>query len=403
MRLRLELLLGLVAFVALILVAVAAGNRERGALSTDLRASSFVSGPTGYQGLAEVLEQSGATVTRWRQRLQRLDTARARGATVVVAQPVTALTAGEVVHLLALRDAGAHVLVAGTNNDVVMRCAGFVIDPLVSDSAGVVGADGQVRTGVYGVLEEVADSARTMRTDMGAREPCPEVMVTRADTILRTPGDSIVGITLHGDDGAGTLTLLSAASVLSNAGLKVRGLPEEVVREVRARSPRVFFDEYHHDEGDGGTMGGVTLAWSLRHPAGWMLWQLAIVGLVAFLATAWRLGPVRAVIPRQRRSPLEHVRALATALGAAKGHDVAIAALIRGLHRRLATASGESRRRPARDAWRAWLAALPGRLRDPAQRETATRLARLAEPGQTDAAVRTAAHTVEDVWEALHR
>jgi hypothetical protein len=113
---------------------------------------------------------------------------------------------------------------------------------------------------------------------------------------------------------------------------------------------------------------------------------------------------VRAAIPRQRRSPLEHVRALATALSAAKGHDVAIAALMRGLQRRLAAASGDARRRGAgRDTWRAWLAALPQRMRDPAQRETATRLARFAEPGQTDAAVRAAAHTVEDVWEALHR
>ncbi len=55
------------------------------------------------------------------------------------------------------------------------------------------------------------------------------------------------------------------------------------------------------------------------------------VGVIALLFGAVRFGPPRPAIPRKRRSPLEHVRALATALAAAHGHDVAVATIIRGL------------------------------------------------------------------------
>ena len=113
---------------------------------------------------------------------------------------------------------------------------------------------------------------------------------------------------------------------------------------------QVLFEEYHHGFGAAGSLAGAVLAWSKSSPWGWLVWQGAIVGLVALLFGAVRFGLARPAIARTRRSPLEHVRALATALAAARGHDVAIAAIVRGLRRRLLPPALRSR-----GDWRLWL------------------------------------------------
>jgi hypothetical protein len=144
------------------------------------------------------------------------------------------------------------------------------------------------------------------------------------------------------------------------------------------------------------------LSWSVRHPAGWFVWQLALVGLVALLASGVRFGPVVRSIPRRRRSALEHVRALATALAAARGHDVAVGAIVRGLRRRLAPASHRGApSRPARDDWQAWLDSLVRHAPTAKAEDRARVLRRLASANQPNAAVRAAANAVEDLWEEL--
>ena len=90
------------------------------------------------------------------------------------------------------------------------------------------------------------------------------------------------------------------------------------------------------------------LDWSTRSPWGWVVWQLAAVGVIALLASGVRFGPVRRAIERRRRSPLEHVRALATALAAARGHDVAVRLMVQGLRRRLSRGGRPARARPGR-------------------------------------------------------
>ena len=142
----------------------------------------------------------------------------------------------------------------------------------------------------------------------------------------------------------------------------------------------------------------VTLDWSARHPLGWMTWQLIVVGLLALLVGGIRFGPIRAAIVRQRRSPLEHVRALATALSAARGHREAVGAMVRGLRRRLAAHSGGA---TARDDWRAWLTALVARAPNAKVRANAERLVALANDSQPDTAVLDAANAVEDLWLSL--
>src|SRR5437867_179509 len=85
-------------------------------------------------------------------------------------------------------------------------------------------------------------------------------------------------------------------------------------------------------------------SWRRRIPcsrpsaAGWALLQLMGVGLVAVAMAAVRFGPAQAVIDRRRRSPLEHVEALAASLEGAGGVDTTVALIVAGLRRRLGRA-----------------------------------------------------------------
>jgi hypothetical protein len=138
-----------------------------------------------------------------------------------------------------------------------------------------------------------------------------------------------------------------------------------------------------------------TVSWSLRSPWGWAAWQLTVVGLIALLASGIRFGPTWSVISRRRRSPLEHVRALATALAAAHGHGVAIETLIGGLRRRLSSGAA-----PRGDA-HGWLETLVASLRSSKARAAARTLLDLTARPEDASSVLVAAHAVEDVWEEL--
>jgi hypothetical protein len=162
------------------------------------------------------------------------------------------------------------------------------------------------------------------------------------------------------------------------------------------RYTRVVFDEYHHGFGRGGSLAGSVLSWTLRSPWGWAAWQVAVVGLLALITGGIRFGPVASIIRRERRSPLEHVRALATALAATHGQAVATRLIVRGLERRLSGVGRGAHPDPA-----TWLASLAPTLRTSKARSAVERLQLLISGPQRPDAVLEAAHAVEDVWEDL--
>jgi hypothetical protein len=119
----------------------------------------------------------------------------------------------------------------------------------------------------------------------------------------------------------------------------------------------------------------------------------ALGGLVA---SGVRFGPVRSVIARRRRSPLEHVRALATALAAARGHDTAVRLMLQGLRRRLSRAG-----RPGPADLDRWLAGLGPAVRsDRGRQALATLLAHHRRPPSREG-VLEAATAVETLWDEL--
>ncbi len=407
MRARTEVAIALGASAALIVIAFAAGRGARAGDDPDTRASSFVAGREGVRALADAAERVGVPVERWRERPQRYSerrqAARApRSETFVVLAPSRAVSPAERTAIVRLlnQPAGANLVLANDPNRRTVSCFGFERKGSVFDSSRVsppgVVADGNAAW-THAHFIPANDSAETDDEGIDA-EPCPSVAVQQVDTLLATARREPVVLRLTTRPHARTVLLVADVSLLRNRTLRTSSTAPFLLDAVLPRNGRLIFDEFHQGFDKGGSMLGVALAWSARHPLGWMTWQLIAVGLLALLVSGVRFGPVRAAIARQRRSPLEHVRALATALAAARGHREAVGAMVRGLRRRLSANTGAA---ASRDDWRPWLASLVARAPNAKARASAERLQQLSNDSKPETAVLSAANAVEDLWHSL--
>lgn len=400
MRPRTEAAIGLGAIMLLAALAAALGLRKSRPEQLDPRASSYLPGPRGERALADALIRLGLRVERFRRRPRQLQGGQDSTTRSILAliDPVTGISATEVQDILAWQawPTGGDLLLAGPGTRPVMRCFGFRPDRRPGDSLRIRApgdwpAVSAVLAGSTDTL--VTDSSRV--ADAGVTS-CLVPPIARVDTLLVSVTGRVVALRLTREDLDRRVVLLADAELLRNRSLRETEAGPFALRLFAGAYDRVIFDEAHQGFGEGGSLADATLAWSLRSPWGWLAWQLAVVGLLALLAGAVRFGPVRSVIQRRRRSPLEHVRALATALAAARGHDVAIGAVVQGLHRRLLPAGQRSRA-----DWRAWVEHLANNVRSTRARDAARTLQSLTRPGQPPEGVLQAANAVEDVWEEL--
>lgn len=395
MRPRAELALGAALLLALGIGAAALGSRRARVTDGDLRRSSYLAGPAGARGFAEALERLGVEVVRHRRAVEWLDSLPADSGTVVaVLEPSTGLEAAEARVLSELR---TDLLLAGSAADPAMTCLGYRV-MAQSAPAVVVAPPGAVGrfAPVYAELvrhlaRSVTDSSR--RGD-GADVTCVVPEPAAVDTLLRTEGGRAVALALHYGSGR-RVTLVADGGLFTNRALRETAAGPFALGLVVPGYGRVVFDERHHGYEIAGSLAGATLDWSLRSPWGWAVWQLAVVGILALLAAGVRFGPARTVIVRRRRSPLEHVRALATALAAARGHDTATRLLAQGLRRRLGRGGGH------RGDLDAWLDGLAPSLRTGRGRTALAELTTLTRhPAGSDGVLR-AALAVETLWEEL--
>lgn len=404
MQPRTSTALGLGALGVLIALGAALGRRGNSGVEQDLRASSYLAGPAGVRGLAEALPRLGVTVERSRRTLRSLvEEAPGSGTALVLLHPDIDLEGSEV-QLLADWTAGSDgpdLVLAGSQAAPLMHCFGFTVEERRFGDGHAIRSPiaGERWPEVSGVLAArgesvVSDSSRQADATVTS---CTVVPALQIDTLLMTRTGRVAALRIHRGDRDGSVTLLSDAVLLENRAVRETAAGPFALGLFVGRYQRVIFEERSHGFGDEGSLLGATLAWSRSSPWGWAAWQLALVGLCGLIAGAFRFGPVRPAIARARRSPLEHVRALATALAAARGHDVAIGAMIRGLRRRLLP-SGQ---RPAGE-WRSWLAHLVANTRSARARDAAQLLVTLSRPGQSPDGVLRAANAVEDVWEELH-
>lgn len=189
------------------------------------------------------------------------------------------------------------------------------------------------------------------------------VFATVSNAAARAPRPAAVGFPY----GRGRVVVVADPDLLRNDVIRVCEWNADVVA-VRmleylsardgGRRSRLVFDEYHQGYGlHPGTIRAIT-AYLGRTASGHVLAQLALAGVVLLLAVGPRSLPPRDEGRIQRRSPLEHVDALARAYAQVGATRTAVLRLLHGVRRRL--------RRLGRD-----LAGAPdGVFLDHAERET---------------------------------
>jgi hypothetical protein len=298
------------------------------------------------------------------------------------------LSSMDAARLNAWQASGGNVLAAGAGASAYFRCYGLMA---LQQYGGQTLFHGDTILVNASVMPLQGERQPGSTSDAVACSAGPY----RADTLLALTTGEPAALRIRPDSG-GVVILVADGGLFANRKVRESAAGEFTLGLVSGSFSHVLVDEYHQGFGPGGGMWRATRRWLASTPAGWAILQLGIVAAVALLFGAVRFGPARHVIERRRRSPLEHVHALATALAAARGHDVAVSLMVRGLRRRL------SRGTTGRDASTMdWLATLPGRARTERGRAAAERLMTLSR-GRADAhGVRDAALAVEDVWQDL--
>jgi hypothetical protein len=387
-----ELLL-LIGFAAALLLAGLLGRRTA-PQGIDWRRSTFLTTWHGARALTDALEVMGVTVERRRYPLFGIaeDAGRAGDVLCILepAAPMTLEERREVTHLLA---SGGRVVLAGATG--VERRFGVGIVPLADLDEQVDSLPVRRPVGV-GTLPGAEAVLGRGRPAVGERADM--LVPQRVDTLLVARNGRVVAAR-YGFSGGGAALVLADGRWVANGVLRDTDAGALVIPWIMELEPRrVIVDEYHQGFGRRGAIFTAAFGWLLRAPAGWAVLQLVFAGLVALTAAAIRFGPALRVVVRARRSPMEHLDAMAAGLERSGGHQTAVDLLGWGLYRRLQRGGA-----PVSAARRAeWLAAVARSADRPETQRAVKRLrALMREPGGGEERVLHTAQAVEDVWEAL--
>jgi hypothetical protein len=398
MRPRTELALAAGLLLVLGVLAVALGSRRSQPEPSESPRSTYLTGPGGASAFAEAASRLGLAVERFRRPTASLAAPDSAPRSVVaLLGPSQPLTATESRHLL---DLPADLLLAGPATATAVRCLGYQVslrkwtDPAATRAPE--DAEHLPSPRVWAVL--TPHSARSLVDSAGyegRKVRCEVPEPTRVDTLLETVRDRLVAVRLW-YPGDRAVTIVADDRLFRNRTLRHTAAGAWTLGLVSPRYRRMVVDEFHHGYQATGSLTAAAFTWSLGSPWGWVVWQLTAVGVIALLASGIRFGPVRSAIERRRRSPMEHVRALATALAAARGHDVAVRLMIQGLRRRLSRGG-----RPAAADVDTWLEGLRPSLRTARGREALESLTAVTRRPPDADSVLVAANAVETLWEEL--
>lgn len=410
------------AFAIALVVAAVAGLRSGALHEWDSRLSTDVSAPRGAKGLALTLERLGVRIERWRRPLLAIDSVLARSDAkqrLALLDVTTLPIAPERRALARYIEAGGDLFIVGISG--MEECLGVEINLVELDSAQEVRAE-DFRFGVQyhrmgkssvlppagiGDLPDVhwtvaidpdttAQDRRSREADEDWVQECG--LVRMGSEVLVQTRDSVPVMVRLRFAGGGLVTLLADNEFISNRALKETDVGALVIPVLLARRPQVLVvDEYHHDLGSGRSLWLSALEWLVSNPGGWALVQLGLAALLALALAAIRFGPAMKVVERRRRSPQEHLEALATGLERSNEAGTAISLIVSGLRRRLSSGGTPA---PSSLNVDAWLAAL-GKRATPKARAELSNLRDLVQRGASHRDVLEAARTAEILWKRL--
>ena len=402
----------LVFAVAVVMAGLAGRQQAPDEAMLDPRRSTFLHGPDGLSGFAAALERLGVTVERNRRAMFHIaddSIAVDRDEWLVMLdvgrfQPRTTLPqeseVGQVVRYL---ERGGGVMLLGLTG--VEECFGLQLTDVQSlDDGHESQREKSDRTLQKRMALAVPDGselpvAQRVYRPIEDEVDCEVSGIVERLAVLRTVSGETVAWRFE-VTGGGRALLLADSRYLSNRVLRETDAGVAILPLLLAERPAtVRFDEYHLGFGLGGSIFGAAWGWLRRSPAGWVLLQLIVAASVALVVAAIRFGPALRVVERRRRSPIEHLDALAIGLERAGGREIAIRLIVSGLRRRLSRAGMVARSTSHR--LREWLRSLELAARTPSARAAVRRLGHLLHERGSDIHVLNAALAVEEVWEAL--
>jgi hypothetical protein len=290
----------------------------------DLRPSSFLSTPGGAKALFLTLEELGVPVERRVAPLTRDPTA---GPLALLA-PTLPPSDAELEVLATWVEAGGTLLYAGKPDDRVLPALGIPAPVHMGAERSAVPPVTAAHPWLH-ELAEVHGFRYAFRDSAGAPPAEAEPLLVTAD------GDVVAGVWRRGE---GRVVAWADPAPLLNRALRESGaalLFARTAAEAATPEAPLAFDEYHHGfRGDGHPVRA-TLRFLAETRPGHAALQLLAMGLGALVLAGTRFGaPMPTPAPR-RRSPLEHVDALAELYRRAGARGNARRLLLAQLARRL--------------------------------------------------------------------
>lgn len=325
----LPVLLAIVVAIVLMTPQTTASDRE-GSLTT------YSASPGGARGIYEIARRLGWPTARRRTPFAAsLDTA----AVYLVLDPPISLTQRESDVLLgAVRRGAGLVYVVGSTPglDAALHLSRSNDGHAMTDRPPRAACPARDTPTILMWFDDTVHLYRLIATaPLADADTVPFVHV--AATPMSPRGVAAVGLSL----GAGRVVALADPDLLRNDVVRVChwgvGVADVAMLDwvSAGQRPTLVFDEYHQGHGEAmETVTGLTWNFLTRTVLGRIVAQGIVAACILLLAMGIRPIAPRAVRPIERRSPLEHVEALAQAYAAVGASAIATRRLIHGLRRR---------------------------------------------------------------------
>jgi hypothetical protein len=326
------LALGLLFLVVALLSTLATPERKE---SADPRPSSFHSTQWGTRALHDML---GKLKVKTERRLTPFADADSLAGTLVLMDPTEEISPAELHALAQWVRGGGRLIYAAGRRDALADTLGLQLRGIEGDSLRRWSPDDSARSARplphawTGEVVKVDGFRRTFASRSPALARPGAVQLLAVD---RRPVAATFPL------GRGRVVAWSDPRPLVNDTLRWSGAAPVFARmaaELTRGGGTVYFDEYHHGYRGGGSAVAGTLRFLRDRPWGHaaLQWFAAALGLL--LLAGRRFGAPVPPAPARRRSPLEHVEALAGAYRQAGARATARRLLLSGLARRLGRA-----------------------------------------------------------------